>query len=1391
MNRTDKMEQLLDELALLVDGDREALKRHADLLAEDDEARDLKHDAREVAERIAGAGADYTPPANLETQLMAALDTRGERKVAPTEVMPARTLETKPSSKPEQPKKYRGKIAFITVTALASAAAIALSIMPEEQVEPRSTQNGEPETAVTSATSARIATIARASSDTRSTGIEIRSSRGDWQSASANATVNPGESIRTDDRTRARLVLSDGSEMMLNHSTELRFGREQARHFEIPEGEVLAEVAHLDGGPNLEIAVPTGRVEVIGTKFMLSATTETASVRVTRGAVRVHGTNGQSREVKHGEEAVLRRGAAPQVAPVMELARALAWADLENREAVQDPSETTLPGIGSLRARRPGEREDRERPLGLARHDVRVRIVGNVARTEIEEVFRNDSDQVLEGIYRFPLPSDAQIARLALDVDGEMVEGSFVARERAQRIWRGVIRNATPVHSRRPDEEFIWVPGPWRDPALLEWQRGGQFELRIFPIPAHGERRIVIAYTQVIAPRAEGRRYVYPLAHSSDDSLRVGEFSVDVRVANAEHVAANGYELAATPEDDATRLRLSERGFRPNGDLVIDYRVPGGERELSFWTYRGAAAQAPATRSRDQDREVIDLQRSIASDDRGYVAFALRPRLPPRSQGESRDYVIVLDSSQSMVGERWERARRLALGVISEMDRRDRFAVLACDYECRSMEGTAAGARMHTPSAAELEAVGGWLERIEPAGASDLMATMRAAAERSRSAGRAMHVLYIGDGIASVGHRAAGALAFEAERIAERERVTFTTVGIGNDADSVVLSAIARAGGGHYVPFVPGQRAALAALSVLETTYGVSLRDARLTLPEGLVEAAPAQLPTIRAGEEVIVTARMARSEVRGDVILRGTVGGEPFEQRYPVELVPSTSAGNLFVPALWAARTIEQLELENRGENEARVVALSKAYSVMSRATSLLVLESEAMFRAFGIDRVQQTAQWTGEEDVETGESEGSIEDADELPSAHAHDMELGGIGTGGAGRGAGSGFGGMRGRAARDADDVLSRPTEAERRAPTTRSPRQEAAASPPVADAPAGMSREAFESQWQVERPRVTTALPATPPRRPGQWMRRVWFRVGEIRTDGTPSFREQEQARLAEESLRQQPDSRDRHRAAVRALSRAGNLERALELAEAWFARDRLDVDALVARADLLARLGRRDEALRLLTGVVDLRPDDVALHARLASAFERSADTARACAHRVALAEIQRDDAASIANAMRCERANGQRELAELIASSVRQERVRSRASSLASAPIDVRAPRGELMIDASWPGGDEIDIALIAPDGSRLSWMGGRTTIVGSDVRSSGRETLGLRTASVGQYLVEVTRTTPSAEGTLRGTLRVRAMGETRAIPFVIGDQERASVARVVVRRESRLESVR
>ncbi len=1445
--RSEQHEAFLDDLALVIDGDPEALQRHADFLVDDDDARDLRHEAAAVAQELSFAGADYAVPADFEARLLAAIDAgatddaehpaaEGEAPRSgpgtspgfrvPSELMaqaaevaglnaaptpPAETPATDapraetpatdapraetpraetpraetpaqtpraetPRAQTQRAQTPRRKgllllLPVVGVVGIAAAAAAAVGLYLWSDADP---SGPPPPTLATTGLGGSLGTIDRAADDGQS-GVTIRRPGQDaFVALGGGEAVPAGSTLRTDDRTRAQVALDDGSELVLNHATELELVGDSPRSFRLSEGDLVAEVAHLEGAPNASFVTPTGRVEVLGTRFSLSATEDVTSVRVSRGVVSVEGRDGTAAQVRAGEEGLVAAGQAPSVTPVPDLAHSLAWSELSS---VDDAEEVdTIAGIGSLRARRPGARDDSDEPLTLASHQVRVRIVGNVARTEIEEVFRNDSDQTLEGVYRFPLPADAQIARLALDVDGRMEEGSFVERDRAARIWRGVIRNATPRAQRQNDEEFIWVPGPWVDPAILEWQRGGQFELRIFPIPAHGERRVILGYTQTVQPDGAQRRYVYPLAHSADDSTRVERFDVDVRVAGAERVSAGGYRVTSAADADATRLTMSEESFSPKGDLTIDYQLPGGEREVRWWTYRGEAAAPPPDDSRERDREVQHAQRALADDDRPYVAFALRPELPRASVRRARDYVIVVDASQSMVGERWHRGARLATHVVGEMDRRDRFTVLACDYRCQQLPGG-----LRAPGAAASEEVEGWLAAIEPAGASDLVASLREAAatvSADRADDRELHLMYVGDGVSTAGYRRAASLAAETRQLAASERVAISTVGIGGDADTMALRAIARSAGGHYVPYVPGQRISVAALAILETTYGASLEAPRVELPDGLSDVAPAELPTVRAGQELIVVARMDRDHVAGPVTLRGQVAGRPFERTYQVDLTPTESAGNLFVPRLWAAGQIERLQLDGRGEHRAEIIAASKAFGVLSRHTSLLVLESEAMFRAFRVDRnVAPVAQWTGEEDVIGGESGEAV-----------GELAAGGLGLSGFGRGGGGvATGAVGGHLSEEAgleDDADMANAERRRRGRATRgapapAPRSSAAQAPILAD------RE------QEAAPRAEAAPPFEPPvaRRPGRWMRRVRVRTGEISRFDAPSSRDQRLVEEAEARLRDNPDSRDRHRDAVRRLAFAGELERALEVADAWIERDRLDPEALTAKADLLGRLGRRDDALRLLTGTVDLAPESEALHRRLAGAFDRAGQPERACAHRIALAEIDEADADAVADAMRCERSLGRAEAAERILMSVREARVRTRAERAATREADDRRFRGDFTVDADWSGGSELDVSIITPQGARLSWMGGRTTVVGEAATDPREERLGLRWTGVGTYLVEVSRVNPDDDRPIRGRLRLRAIGSRDTIPFTL-DGPRATVARVRVTRTTRLEPV-
>jgi hypothetical protein len=207
---------------------------------------------------------------------------------------------------------------------------------------------------------------------------------------------------------------------------------------------------------------------------------------------------------------------------------------------------------------------------------------------------------------------------------------------------------------------------------------------------------------------------------------------------------------------------------------------------------------------------------------------------------------------------------------------------------------------------------------------------------------------------------------------------------------------------------------------------------------------------------------------------------------------------------------------------------------------------------------------------------------------------------------------------------------------------------------------------------------------------------------------------------------------------------------------------------------------------MLTGIVDLQPDEVALHERLVEAFERAGMPRRACSHRVAIAEIEGDDATAMGAALRCERAIGEHELAGQLLESLSDPSARTRAERAATTPPRTRPIRGDLMVEATWASGQDLDLSIVNSRGTRISWMGGRNNVVGESARTPGSERLGLRWTPRGSYVIEVSRTNPDDLTPISGQLRIRILGQTQTVPFTLmGD--RVGVARVTVRRESRM----
>ena len=130
--------------------------------------------------------------------------------------------------------------------------------------------------------------------------------------------------------------------------------------------------------------------------------------------------------------------------------------------------------------------------MELEKLDVDVKVNQSFSKTSMTMTFRNPNEQDLAGDLVFPLPEGALVSGYALDINGVMVDGSVVKKEKARRVLETEIRKGV-------------------DPGLIEFTKGNNYRTRVFPIPAKGVRIVRVSYVSDLIFNNSARLYQLPL----------------------------------------------------------------------------------------------------------------------------------------------------------------------------------------------------------------------------------------------------------------------------------------------------------------------------------------------------------------------------------------------------------------------------------------------------------------------------------------------------------------------------------------------------------------------------------------------------------------------------------------------------------------------------------------------------------------------------------------------------------------------------------------------------------------------------------------------------------------------------------------------------------------
>jgi Ca-activated chloride channel homolog len=536
-------------------------------------------------------------------------------------------------------------------------------------------------------------------------------------------------------------------------------------------------------------------------------------------------------------------------------------------------------------------------------------ISSQVATTHVEQVFRNDTNAMLEGTYLFPIPESASIAEFAIwDGDRRLV-GEVRSREEARRIYDEIVRRQ-------------------RDPGLLEYAGKDLFQASIFPIPPHSDKKLEITYTQVV--RAEGGTvsYRYPLGSGrqlTQIGLVAGRVEVESKVPLRNvYSPTHAIDVKRSSDRRSVVSFESESGKEPQ-DFQLFYTISKEDFGLTLLTHREAGKQ-------------------------GYFLLMISPKDDWSEQEYSaKDVVFVVDTSGSMAEEgKMEKARGALLYGVRILRPQDRFNIISFAGEEHLMEAGLIAADEQGRARGEA-----FVKKLKPVGGTNinqsLLASLRQFSETDRE--RPKMLVFMTDGLPTVDETNVSRI-LDNVRKATRPGLRLFTFGVGYDVNTALLDKLAAENGGVADYVEPKEDLEVKVSNFFAKVNYPVLTDLQLDMGGARTDLIyPRNIPDAFRGSQVTLIGRYSNEADLNSIQLRltGKAGGATRTYTYPNLSFPLRTDANDYLPRLWATRRVGWLMEQVRSNGEQKelrdeIVDLGTRYGIVTPYTSYLALEEREM---------------------------------------------------------------------------------------------------------------------------------------------------------------------------------------------------------------------------------------------------------------------------------------------------------------------------------------------------------------------------------------------------------------------------------------------------------------
>ncbi len=537
-------------------------------------------------------------------------------------------------------------------------------------------------------------------------------------------------------------------------------------------------------------------------------------------------------------------------------------------------------------------------PLGVKDHNVSITIKNNLAHTHVTEVFYNHTHRPLEAVFVFPIPRGASIDEFAMMMNGKRVTGEVLEKDKARKIYTDIVRRM-------------------RDPGLIEHMGNNLFKASIFPVPARGEQKIEISFSQMLKPEAGLAEYVYPLKTSQN------AFNVSGSLSFYCHLQSDvPIKSIYSPTHKVHVVRKSDR------EVKISFEQRGAALDRDFQLFYGVSPK---------DVGLNMLTHKIDGKD-GYFTMMVAPKVETDKKTAPKDVCFVVDTSGSMAGNKMDQTRKALTYCISQLNNKDRFNIVrfSTDVDLYRSELIAVN------DAAKKEATA-YIKELEARGGTDIHSALSKAVAMKKDDARPYLIVFLTDGHPTIGYTDKNQIIDDLKKKNAAGTRIFV-FGVGSELNTLLLDQLADETRATTQYVRTSEDIEVKVSNFFDKVESPVLTDVELTFADGSVyDLYPRKPGDLFRGQQLVLFGRY-RKPGHQAIEITGTLDGK--RQRFVYETkLAENETDNTFIAGLWAQRKVGFLlaQIRQNGEKpelKNEVIRLGKEFGIVTPYTSYLVVE-------------------------------------------------------------------------------------------------------------------------------------------------------------------------------------------------------------------------------------------------------------------------------------------------------------------------------------------------------------------------------------------------------------------------------------------------------------------